>query len=367
MPFTLRTHRRALPCLLLGLAIGCASATAPTGGALPYAACTAADPYWPTTDWRSTCPSAVGLDTTALRGALNAVRDSMPSARSLVIARHGYIALESYWHGAAQGTAFETRSVTKAMTATLVGAAIEQGRIPGVDQTLVPYFPEYLEGVSDTRKRAITIENLLDLNAGFDLTGPPSDDRSYATRVLSRPLIADPGTTWSYDEPLYHLLSIIVGEATGESGLALAAERIFGPLGMPGVLTRWPMDAGGNPFGASGLRLTAREMLTLGHLYLHEGVWDGTRVLPDGWVRDHVAPRPDGAIDTQTFWVRGWRQTVYAGHLTYYALGYGGQFIFVIPDLEMTVVATADPRAPENVFPQFGRLVRDRIIPAIQG
>jgi CubicO group peptidase (beta-lactamase class C family) len=357
---------RAIPLLVALMTGGTAAAcrdnpTAPSGP-LAYAACTALDAYWPTRGWRANCPASLGLDTTGLRGTLDVIRDSMPTVYSFVVARHGYIALESYYHGARRGTGFELRSVTKAVTATIVGAAIQRGAIPGVSQLVRDYYPDYLDG--DPRKQGLTLEHLLDLSAGFDLNAAGTNQRDFAAATLSRPLIADPGAAWSYDEALYHLLSVIVGRATGHSALALAASDVFGPLGIPISAKRWATDREGNPAGAGGLVLTAREMLSIGELYLHDGVWDGRRILPDGWVRDNVARRPEGAADETVYWVRGWRQTVYGGHLTYYALGYGSQFIVVVPDLEMVVVATADPYVPESWFPHVGALVRDHLIPA---
>lgn len=338
---------------------------APTPGPLPYARCGAVREYWPTTTWRSACPGALGIDTARLRGALDAI-DTMPAVRSFVVARRGHIALEAYYGGAMARTAFELRSVTKMLMATVVGAAVEE-RAVSLDQRLRMFWPAIIDPDPDLRKRTLTVDHVLDFTAGFPLAYSALDTSTYPAPapLLSRPLVADPGARWVYDEPLYHLLSLIVRIRTGESALELARRRVFAPMGIPMSARRWDVDGDGNPLGLTGATLTARELLKVGELYRRGGTWEGERILPEGWTR-HVETRPAGLAPDSVLWRRGWRQVAWGGRVLYAAVGYGGQYVFVVPDLELVVVATCDPYARRLAFwPRIEEVLVDHVIPAV--
>ena len=177
------------------------------------------------------------------------------------------------------------------------------------------------------------------------------------------PLRWDPGTRWQYDEGLYDVLSALVRGVDARGMRGAAREELFAPLGIAGAASRWPVDGAGNAHGAAGLSLTAREMLSLGELYRRDGVWDGRQLLPAGWVAA-MRVRPAGLADAQQLWVRGWRQVVLAGRLTLYTVGYGGQYIVVVPDLDLVVAAGARPDVQPNEWPSVLRLVADWLIPA---
>lgn len=311
---------RLLLALLLATALACRADPAAPEGARPFAACGATPAYWPTTGFRGACPAAVGMDSAALRAAVDAVPVTMPTVLSVAVARRGYVVLEGYWHGTRASTPIDLRSVTKAVTATVVGAEVAHGRIAGTGQLARDFFPEYLTAPPDPRAARITVGHLLDLTAGFAPNSQGTTTASYEGWVLTRPMLEEPGTSWWYDESLYHLLSILVRRVDERGLLGAARDDVFGPLGMGAAARRWPVDPRGNAYGAGGLRLTTREMLELGELHRHDGVWDGTRILPDGWVAA-ITTRPEGVPDAVTYWSCGWRQTVLDGHLAYYALG----------------------------------------------
>ena len=360
-----RTRRAGLLGVVFALTACSDDPIAPATGVQPWAPCAPVTDYWPTRGWRSACPGALGLDTATLRDALDAL-DTLPAVRSFVVARRGHIALEAYYGGATARTSFELRSVTKMLTATLVGAAVEEGSLDALAHPLRDYWPEVIDADADLRKRALTVDHLLDLTAGFPLAYSALDTSTYPAPapLLSRVLAADPGARWVYDEPLYHLLSLVLRIETGRTALDLARRRAFGPMGIDMSARRWMTDDAGNPLGFTGASLTARELLKLGELHRRGGTWDGTRILPAGWTQ-YEATRPPGIAPDSVLWRRGWRQVEWDGRLLYVAVGYGGQYVFVVPSLELVIVATCDPYATRfDFWPPIEEIVAGHVLPA---
>lgn len=356
-----RGMRRLATILLLVLA-ACGNDPAAPEGARPYAECGDVTPYVPTGGWRSTCPGAVGLDTARLRLALDEVEGRMPTLRALLVARRGYVALEGYWGGARATTPLDVRSITKALTATVVASEIRAGRIARVDAPLTGWW-SWLASTEDPRHAQLHLGHLLDLSAGFAMNAQGTVGEDVATWYLSRPIRNAPGTTWQYDEGLYDVLSYLVRKVDARGMRTAARDDVFAPLGIAAAASRWPVDDRANAYGAAGLRLTGREMLSIGELYRHDGTWDGQAILPAGWVA-RMRERPAHLADNEQLWTRGWRQAMLAGHLTLYTAGYGGQYLIVIPDLELVIAAGADPDVPPEQFPAVLALVRDHVIPA---
>jgi CubicO group peptidase (beta-lactamase class C family) len=179
--------------------------------------------------------------------------------------------------------------------------------------------------------------------------------RNWVQFVLDRPMAAAPGSTFNYSSGGSHLLSAILQEATGMRTISFAREYLFEPLGIRGV--SWTSDPQGIALGAGGVRLAPRELARLGQLYLQGGVWGGEQIVPAEWVEASIAPQVSahGAASYYGYqwWVRG--SGIFAAH------GYRGQRIFVVPDLEMVVVFTADLPGGEPSM-----LLSNYILPAAQ-
>lgn len=361
-PHRSRMRRLATLVPLVALLAACGDDPAAPIAARPYAECAAVEPYVPTSGWRSNCPAALGLDTVPLRRALVEM-EAMRTLQAFVVARKGWVVLESYWNGARASTPLDIRSVTKAVTASVVATEIRAGRIASMEEPLTTYW-WWLAETSDPRHEALTVRHLLDLSAGFDMTSPGVSPASASLFFLTRPLGWDPGTRWQYDEGLYDVLSELVREVDPRGMRTAGRDELFAPLGIASAASRWPVDGAGNASGASGLRLTAREMLSLGELHRRDGVWDGRQVLPVGWVAP-MRVRPTGLANDTQVWFRGWRQVVLAGRLTLFTVGFGGQYIVVVPDLDLVVAAGASPTVAQPGWPPVLRLVGDHVIPAV--
>jgi hypothetical protein len=241
--------------------------------------------------------------------------------------------------------------VTKSVTATLVGVAIQQGYLQGVDQHISDILP-----VPDD-KAEITLEDLLTMRSGIACVDEltllqMAQTADWSQFVLSLPVEAEPETKWNYCSSTVHLLAAIVQAATGQNVFDFAMQNLFEPLGIQNV--GWPRDPQGVVHGWGDLRLTPLDMAKIGYLYLNNGMWDGHQLLPDGWVND--ATRNIRAGGEQGYGYLWWLFDSY-----YAAQGRGGQFILVIPDDELIVVLTGGgaDASPDQLLDQF-------ILPAIK-
>ena len=161
----------------------------------------------------------------------------LPRLQALVIARHGRIVAERRVHGASLDSPVNIKSISKSIISALVGIAISQGKLSGVDQPIAPFFAKYLRAGSDPRLRTITIGQLLTMQSGLVRTSGPAysawvSSRNWIDYILSAPLIADPGGPMIYSTGNTHLLSAILTQATGQSTFAYAREQLAKPLGI---------------------------------------------------------------------------------------------------------------------------------------
>jgi CubicO group peptidase (beta-lactamase class C family) len=267
---------------------------------------------------------------------------------------------EAYLAPYDETTLHELRSCTKSFISALMGIAIEQGKIEGVDQLMLDYFPERTIENLDEAKQAITLDNLLTMSAGFDWPGgimePIMNDMAQSPDwlqfVLDRPIVTEPGTQFLYNSGGSNLLAAVIEEATGMSAVDYAQQNLFDPLGITQV--EWAQDPQGHTSGGYGLRLAPRDMAKFGYLYLNNGLWDGKQIVPAEWTADSTTKHIDADPLSDGYGYQWWVDK--NGY--YMALGYGGQYIIVKPDLNLVVVFTSglvpnDFFTPETLFNSF--------------
>ena len=269
---------------------------------------------------------------------------TLPRLHSLLVAWNGEIVLERYYNGAASNRLANLKSASKSVISALVGIAIDRGDISDVDQPIEDYFGDLLRSESDAPKRSITIENLLTMQAGLETTS----NRNYGAWVLSsnwvryalgQPIERTPGTRMEYSTGNTHLLSAILTQATGQSTLAFARQALAEPLGFR--LASWPRDPQGIYFGGNDMQMTPRQMMAFGELYLNRGRADERQVIPADWVDAPLTRRTPSPRERGRYYGYGWWIRTMAGFETPYAWGYGGQFIFIVPELDLVVVTSS--------------------------
>jgi CubicO group peptidase (beta-lactamase class C family) len=316
------------------------STSTPPATSLPPTSAPAARDYWPTQGWRTSTPEQQGMDAQPLAQMVEAIKKQGLNVDSVLVIRHGTIVSENYFTNG-QDDPHVLYSCTKSFVSALVGIAIAQGAIKGVDQPVLSFFPGRTFAQDDARKQAMTLDNLLTMTSGLDWTeGDPAifqlmRSTDWIQFMLDKPIVAEPGQRFNYCTGCSFILSAIVQGTTGTTTLDFAKTNLFEPLGI--VNPRWETGSGGIVNGGWGLWLTSRDMAKLGYLYLNGGVWDGRQVVPAEWVKTSVQKH----VTTGERLDYGYQWWVYPALDAYTARGRGGQLIFVVPRLDMVVVFTA--------------------------
>jgi len=262
---------------------------------------------------------------------------------SVLVLHKGELIYERHARGWDKDTPHQMYSVTKSVLSALVGIAIAEGKLSGVDQKVVDILKNITIAPGQEAKRDITIEHLLTQTSG--LPGD-SDDEANAVAwwdakdsgkaAFEMPQVARPGERFAYSSgPGMQTLAALLTNAVGENLFSYAKRKLFGPLGMNSVL--WDAAADGVNYGGFGFSMSPRDMLRLGYLYLNEGKWNGKRILPAGYV-EAGKPRPLlGETYGYAFW-NSFGNGRYPG--SYHASGSFGNFIFIMPGEDTVIVRT---------------------------
>lgn len=277
----------------------------------------------------------------SLDGAAEA-GEALPRLHSLLVSHRGELVLERYYNGTRATRPANVKSVSKSVISALVGIAVDRGHIHSLDQPIADFLPE-LAG-ADEAKRAIRIVDLLSMQSGLESTsgrnyGSWVTSRNWVRDALRRPLLNAPGTRMEYSTGSSHLLSAILTRATKQSTWAFAQEALAKPLGFS--LTRWPRDPQGIYFGGNDMLMTPRQMVAFGELYLRRGRVGDMTIVPGSFVDASFVPRGQSRWGSDRYYGYGWWIRELHGHATFYAWGYGGQFIFVVPTLDLVVSTTS--------------------------
>lgn len=288
-------------------------------------------------------PTSRGFDESFQRNMDDVVEREFKSLRSLVIVRNDEIVFEKNEDSSFLDQQSNVYSVTKSVTSMLIGIALQRGEIDSIDQTVADFFPE--EAMLNPDLREISLRHLLAMSSGL------AGGEEFANRwrganlklswALEQPLVVEPGTEYYYFGANSQLLIGVLQKATGIDVEAYAEAHLFGPLEITSY--GWRTDSEGNNLGGRGLSLSPRDLLKLGQLYLNDGEWDGEHIVSAEWVAESTSyvMAPNGEQEMGYglhWWVWDEERTVYA------AIGYGGQYVFVIPQLELVGVMITGTR-----------------------
>lgn len=301
--------------------------------------------YWPEDRWRSSSPEAQGMDSAVLADALEYIQVHRTRIHSLVIVRNGYVVLDASFFPFPNDALHDVASVTKSITSTLVGIAIGDGRLRGVNQRVLSVFDDRRVEHRDERKEALTLEHLLTMSSGLDCEYRGGERTLREMRaspdwvqfMLDRPMIAAPGVKGEYCSGGMHLLSGVVTRATRVSALEYARRRLFQPLGITDVA--WPADSRGISHGWGDLHMRPHDMAKVGYLWLHGGRWKDQQIVPSAWMtaaiqrHAHVLQGDYG----YGLWVNRDREP-----MLFEANGRGGQRISVLPTRNLVVAKGID-------------------------
>ncbi|MGE3843036.1 MAG: serine hydrolase domain-containing protein [Vicinamibacterales bacterium] len=267
----------------------------------------------------------------------------MPRLRSLLVNWKGQLVLERYFRGTRATHAANIKSASKSVLSALVGLAIDRQLLNGVRHPIGAFFSDDVLGADAERKRRITVEDLLTMRSGLEPTsnrnyGAWVTSRNWVRYVLSRSLVTVPGTSMAYSTGNTHLLSAILTKASGRSTWQFAQDVLARPLGFS--LAPWPKDPQGIFFGGNDMLMTPRQMIAFGELYRNRGRIGDRQVVSASWIDASIQPRTRSEISDQQYGY-GWWIRDFAGFQSYFAWGYGGQFVFVVPDLQLVIATTS--------------------------
>lgn len=275
--------------------------------------------------------------------------------------------LERYFRDRRASDLSNIHSVTKSVLATLVGIALRDGFLDLGTKVGEVFEARLLE--HDPRKSSIAVEHLLTMTSGLDAETPHDIDEiadrgePWVEGVLGAPLRAEPGTSFIYNNGAAHVLGAMVARATGTPPARFAREKLFRPLGIEAF--RWPTDPEGHPLGYGHLELRPVDLLRLGKLYLQGGDLDGAQLLPTAFVEAATSPTSEGGAPEGLLYGYLWWITEDADYPAFFAGGYGGQYVTVIPELELIVVTTGDVDVFIETSRNLRRLVAEAVIPAL--
>jgi CubicO group peptidase (beta-lactamase class C family) len=315
----------------------------------------------PGDDWEVSTPEEQGLDP-ELVAELYSNASELETIYSLLVIKNGYLIAEDYFNEGSIDRKNQLQSVTKSFTSALVGIALDQGCLTSMDQKMMEFFPEYTDQVTDPRKKQITIRHMLQMRSGYPWEetaaglweGLLSGD--YLPLIVGFPLTRDPGTEFQYSGITSHLLGVIVSRACNTDLKSFAEEHLFSPIDAE-LGTDWIVDTKGYYIGLAGMHVTSRDMGKFGLLYLNEGEFKGDQIISADWIRDSLQRYSEGV--NISGWIPGitsrfgyfrdlgygyqWWSARVGDRYFNYASGHGGQFIILLDEHDLVIVATADP------------------------
>jgi CubicO group peptidase (beta-lactamase class C family) len=328
--------------------------------------------YWPTKGWKTSTPERQGMSSEVLAGTFEEIEKFNTKIDSLLVVRNGYIVLEANKRYVA--TLYPIYSSTKSVTSALFGIALSKGYIKSIDQPVTSFFPELLQKNDDSRKAAITLKHLLTMSCGFEWpevqTGYINPDNpvrqmmiseNWVKFILNKPVTQQPGLMFNYNSGCSHLLSAVLNQ-TGLNVEDFAQQTLFAPLGISTVHYLWGKDPNGIPNGSHGLIMRSHDMAKVGYLYLKGGYWERKQIIPKSWIEESTKKQIE--MTWGGFLADHYGYQWYIQPFGFHSLGHQGQYIFVIPKLELVAVFTSSLPGRQIAIPI--QLVKTYIISAVK-
>ena len=312
--------------------------------------------------FRST-PEAQGVDSAGIAAFLAACAGSGLELHSVMLVRHGHVIAESWWHPYAPEKQHMLFSLSKSFTATAIGLAVGEGRL-SLEDKVVSFFPEKAPAAVSENLAAMRVHDLLTMSTGHavePMSGLRAETNDWVSSFLTAEVLYAPGTHFLYNSLATYMLSAILQKLTGERLLDYLTPRLFVPLGIE--TPTWEQCPLGIDTGGWGLSVRTEDIAKFGQLYLSDGVWDGVRLLPEGWVANATQKHISNGDDPSSDWAQGygfqfWR----CRHGAYRGDGAFGQYCVVFPEQDAVLAITSGVKnmqavlnhAWEQLLPAFG-------------
>jgi CubicO group peptidase (beta-lactamase class C family) len=333
--------------------------------------------YWPTDGWRNSTPEEHGMNAQILSDMMDHIENQDYPIDSVLIIKDGYKVLEEYPRPYySNRTLHAMHSVSKSVASILLGVALQQGMIDNVSQKVLDFFPEYDYLDIDPGWDNITIEHILTMTPGFEwdewsypyvypgenpiMNMMYSDDA--VEFVLNRSMVYEPGEQWVYNGGASTLLGSIIQQVYGDQLYYVFRDHLFDHIGID--YYSLPTLPGGWPNVMGGFSLRSVDMARLGFLYLNNGTWNGTQLVPFDFVRNSIQPIAHTNPLGPDFGY-GWHWWLRHDLGVYFAFGRHGQKIMMSEEHDMIVVFTAS--VPDDGYDPEFELYEDFILRSITG
>jgi len=290
-----------------------------------------------------TAPGEQGVDARGVAAFLDVLRaDARIDPHSIMLLRHGAVVAEGWWAPYTRDRVHMLYSLSKTFTATALGFAVAEGLV-SLDDAVVDHFPQFQADIVG-RSREIRVRHVAAMATGHhsdmlhtaERTDPAEPVRGF---LLHQPESA-PGSVFAYNQPATYAVACIVQRAAGTTLVEYLRPRLFDPLGIGPV--SWQQYLPGSDLGFSGLHARTDAVAKLGQLYLRDGVWQGRRILPVGWVEQvrtrHVGTPQNQAVD----WQQGYGFQVWMSRHGYRGDGAFGQFCLILPEQDAVLAMTSE-------------------------
>ena len=305
---------------------------------------------------------------------LNGVLESafeIGSIESVMIEKDGEVIAQKFMGRMNANRPANIKSASKSILSLLVGIAIGEGYLEGVDQPIGEFFSEYFDRNPAPDKEAITIGDLITMRGGLESTSIRNYGRwvvsnNWGEYVLNREMTAEPGGRMIYSTGTTHLLSVILTRATGMSTRAFANRYLFGPMDIN--LGGWDRDPQGYYFGGNNMAMSPADMLKIGRMMMNMGEWNGEQIVPADWILDSVKTYTRSNFNPYDMGYLWWRRPV-NGYEAIFAWGHGGQYIMMIPELNVAIAVTSNLTRVQGRGHQraFFRYLEDELVPVLSG
>ncbi len=299
----------------------------------------------------SLCALFVSVEASALDlDAMDKTAEGFSNIKTIHIAHKGELVWAKAYNKADINELANIKSASKSLMSALVGIAIDRGILEGVDQAVASLLADRLPSNPDSRLSDITVGHLLSMQAGLERTSGryygrwvASDD--WVKSALSRPFVEDVGGAMQYSTGNTHMLSAIIMRQSGQHTYRLANQWLEGS----GVRVQsWETSPQGIPMGGNQVGMTPASLLAFGELYRRGGVTKtGQRLISESWIKESWTPRTQSRFHRGEYGY-GWFIQSFSGVQGYYGWGYGGQMVYVLPTLELTIAITSEENLPSG-------------------
>lgn len=332
--------------LALGLALAAATAHAATP--LPRSA-----------------PEAQGIPSKAILAFVEAAEQKNLGVHSVMVLRHGHVVAEGWWAPYQATDPHMLYSLSKSFTSTAVGIAVAEKKLT-LDDSVLGSFPEDAPASPSDHLKSMRLRDLLamstghhaeDVDRGFQFGG----DEVLTKAFLALPVAHKPGTHFWYNTPATYMASAMVQKATGQKVVDYLKTRLFDPLGITGQT--WEESKQGVTTGGFGLKIRTEDIARFGQLYLKKGMWEGRRLLDEGWIAAATARQASNGSSPTSDWEQGYGYQFWrCRHGLYRGDGAFGQYCIVMPEQDAVVAITSGTRDMGAIM----NLVWDHVLAGMQ-